>query len=267
MPKREPYRGSRRRSCPRPSALLAAPLAALLLVACGGPSSTPQPAETAPVAPPAAPPAATGGPASSPTAARTTGSPTGSPTAGATGTASPSTGTGALALNDVRQAWTARGQGVNSDQGPSATGFGVTPSFLAVAKGADTTALAVFVYGSQSALEQDWLFGGSFPTPKEGKNPGSFQAAWWNQNVLVLVRSRGANADEVREAFLGLGPGVAAVATATVGPGSVPATPGPAGATPATTSAPATATPTRVAAPATSTPGTAPTQPPISTPR
>lgn len=119
---------------------------------------------------------------------------------------------GPVSLNDVQTAWAARGLAVTRvEQGTPATGFTVAPSSLAVAKGSDSSTLLVFTYPNQRALEEDWNVSGT-PAPKPGKSAGTYNAVWWNQNVMVVLRTRGDTSDdEARDAFLALGPAVSPV--------------------------------------------------------
>lgn len=118
---------------------------------------------------------------------------------------------GPISINDVQGAWSARGLTVSSEQAGPVSGFTVTPSALRVAKGSDASSLLVFTYQNQRALEEDWNVSGT-PAPKPGKNAGTYNAVWWNQNLMVLVRARGDTSDDdARDAFLALGPAVSPV--------------------------------------------------------
>ena len=134
-------------------------------------------------------------------------------------------------------------------------GFAASPISVRVARGEDVSTLLVFSYSNQRALEADWEVGAGTPAPRPGKNPGAYQAVWWNQNAMVLLRTRGfVSAGEAREAFLALGPEVSPVGPP-VGTGS----PAAAGSTPR----PGV---TAGAITATSTPARAPTERPTAFP-
>lgn len=206
-------------------------LSAGLMVACGDVAGTPaggtvlpttatQPSGT-PAAGQATPAPGSGSPGPTPT--RAASSPT--PSAPA------SSQTGSLSINDLRQAWTARGLAVSTGPDVSVTGFGLTPTSLRVARGTDASDVLVFAYASEAALAQDWTTAAGGPTPKVGKNPGTSLSAWWNRNVVVVLRSRGiASHDDARDAFLTLG--VAASPTALSTPSTAPLTQTPAIPTP-----------------------------------
>lgn len=243
-------------------------LSLTLLAGCGSASEPPAPASPPAVnpTPPASPrpPSATP-PSGTPSAA----TPAASATAiGARTTGTPAAATtptlGPLALNEVQAAWTARGLTVATGESPNATGFSVTPNPVKLTKGPDATELLVFTYPSQGALDQDWVVGAAMPAPKEGKSAGSFTSAWWNQNVVVVVRARSAATDEARDAFLALGNVAAVMPAGSPSPaasGTVPAGSPVAGTPPAGSPSPTpaartpTATATRPAViPTTSTP-------------
>lgn len=128
-----------------------------------------------------------------------------------TPTVGASTG-GPVSVTDIEQAWIARGMTVSADEAGPFSGLGTAPRPLKVTRGTDTSAVTVFSYPNQRALEEDWNVGAGAPTPKAGKNAGSFVAAWWNQNTIVVLRTRGDTTDDdARDAFLALGPAVSPV--------------------------------------------------------
>jgi hypothetical protein len=109
-------------------------------------------------------------------------------------------------VSDIQQSWAARGISYQStDTGASATGFSAPASGLRLTRGGESVDVLVFIYGSQPAAEQDWVLSGA-PAPRAGRNAGSYDAIWWNENVVLVLRQRvGQITNEVRDAFLGLG--------------------------------------------------------------
>lgn len=222
-------------------------LSLTLMAGCASASEPPAPASPQAVSPtqPASPRPPSGTPASgtplsaTPTAGGTvTGRNTGTPAAGTTVISGP------LAPNNLQAAWTARGLTVGSGERPIAAGFSVQPTSVRLTRGSDATELIVFIYPHQAALEQDWVVGAAVPAPKEGKSAGSFTSAWWNQNVVVVVRTRSPATADARDAFLALGNVAAIVPTGSPSP----AASGTAPSGSASAGTPTTGTPTATAA-------------------
>ncbi len=191
---------------------LIAALAMVLLVTGCIPDLSPAPTPGLPAAAPSAPSAPEATPTGTATVRPAT-SPV--PSAVPTGsvTASPAGGGSGLSVSEIQAAWQAKGLTVTSGEPVTTSGFSVTPAPFRVAKNDEVSTLLVFSYANERALMEDWLVGGFAPVPRSGKNPGTFEAAWWNQNAMVLLRIRArASADDAREAFLALGPSVPVVA-------------------------------------------------------
>lgn len=164
----------------------------------------------------------------------------------------------AITVGDVQQVWASRNINYQPTSGaPAATGFAVPASPLTLSKAGQTVDVVVFVYPNQDAAEQDWTLG-SASAPKAGKTLGAFDAIWWNENMVMVLRQRtGDITNEARDAFLGLGgplPSTPAAAAPTRAPlGSV--TPAPAsGGTSTPTAAGSATSPTATLAAATATP-------------
>lgn len=184
-----------------PFALLLA--SALIMAACSGES----PAPPAPI-----PTTPSGGGLATPTsvAASPTPRPTGqtSPTPVTTRTATPLPAGTDFSIEDLQRAWTARGYSVTlGGQSSGFTGFSAAPRDVRLAKASSMLELSVLRYGSREALMAEW----NVSRPQEVVPVGNRSlparlSLWWNENVIVVVRTRTGSSSDALEAFLGLSP-------------------------------------------------------------
>ena len=67
--------------------------------------------------------------------------------------------------------------------------------------------LSLLVYEDSEVVKEDWeLAVGQSPAPKEGRAVPDHISTWWNENVVVVVRSSvGAIGSDALDAFLALG--------------------------------------------------------------
>jgi hypothetical protein len=133
--------------------------------------------------------------------------PTAVPTATPVG--SEATAGAPYSLVSLQRAWEAAGLGVTL-QGRSAgfRDFGATTFDVRVARGSDSMDLSILVYEDREAALEDWkLTPGEAPAPVEGRSLPDHISNWWNQNVVVVVRSsEGDIASDALDAFLSLSP-------------------------------------------------------------
>ena len=177
-------------------------LMAILAVACGGGGpGTPTPDSTAtPTATPSAP-AATSTPTILPT-----------PTPGLTPTIAPTPTVGTsgspFSFGDLQEAFEARGIAVElGDPSAGFSGFAATAFDTSVVRGEDSMELSLLVYRDSEVIKEDWeLTVGESPMPKEGRAVPDYISTWWNENIVVVVRSSvGAIGSDALGAFLSLG--------------------------------------------------------------
>jgi len=134
-----------------------------------------------------------------------TGAPTGTPratgVAGGSGTPAPSaeptepadvsTSGDPYSLSDLRRAWEAKGMTVEMGGGSSGfAGFKTAPVEVTLRRGGASSALSVFVYKTREAALAEWeLAPGSRPAAKGSKTIPAYVSAWWNANVVVILRT------------------------------------------------------------------------------
>lgn len=166
--------------------LLIAP--ALLAIACGGDGSSPTPNPT---------------PAPSPGVTQL------SPTPEPTLTMEPAPTTGSpFAIVDLPVTWEARGMAVTlSDPNAGSSGFSATVFDARLIRGEDSVELSILVYADIEVIKEDWVLTvGESPMPKEGRAVPDQTAIWWNENIVVIVRSSvGGLGRDALDAFLALG--------------------------------------------------------------
>ncbi len=181
---------------------LALAFMAILAVACGGGGTgTPTPDSTAtPIGTPS-PPVATGTPTILPT-----------PTPGLTPAIAPTPTVGTtgspFSFGDLPEAFEARGIAVElGDPNAGFSGFGTTALDLRLVRGEDSMELSLLVYEDSEVVKEDWeLAVGQSPAPKEGRAVPDHISTWWNENIVVVVRSSvGAIGSGALDAFLALG--------------------------------------------------------------
>ncbi len=175
---------------------------AILAVACGGGGpGTPTPDSTAtPTSTPSAP-AATSTPTilATPTP-RLTPTPAPTPTVGTSG--SP------FSFVDLQEAFEARGIAVElGDPSAGFSGFAATAFDTSVVRGEDSMELSILVYEDIEVIKEDWeLTVGESPMPKDGRAAPDHVSIWWNENIVIVVRSSvGAISNDALDAFLALG--------------------------------------------------------------
>lgn len=125
--------------------------------------------------------------------------PTGVATGGGSATAtlepttpgSVSTSGDPYSLSALASAWKAKGMEVKTggaNQGFS--GFKTAPSEVTMTRGGSTSTAAVFVYSTRDAALAEWdLVPGSRPAPKGNRTVPTHVSAWWNANVVVVLRT------------------------------------------------------------------------------
>lgn len=233
------------------AAVLVLPLGLVAAACFGGEPAAPvevSPVATATRAPGRASPQPPPSPGASPSPGATAvvRTPTPLTTAGAgTPVATPDVSGRAITVADLQQAWAVRGIGFRTTpNAPTPSGFSVPPSPVTLTRGAQSVDLWVIIYPSQAAAAEDFVLGPQ-PSLRSGRSLGSYDAIWWNENVVVVLRQRaGEITNDARDAFLSLG-------------GPLPPTPVPRTPTPAASPVP----PSPTAAGATATPATATASP------
>ncbi|MSQ28470.1 MAG: hypothetical protein EXR51_10090 [Dehalococcoidia bacterium] len=112
---------------------------------------------------------------------------------------------GQLTLAVLQRAWESKNFRVlvGSAGGPAA-GFNAPTAEVRLVKGTTSVQLALLVYPSSAALEQEWeIKPGVAPTARALKEMPGVAATWWNHNVVALVRGRtGEPSPDALEAFL-----------------------------------------------------------------
>ncbi len=140
------------------------------------------------------PPGATQSPSEAAGQAETP-APTAVPPAAATG--SP------FSFSNVEAAWRAKGITANlGAANPSFSGFKVAPLDVSLT-GGTSAELSVFFYPASGAPSEDWdLAAGSRPSPKPGRTLPGHVTIWFNQNVVVVVRSAASDTAPAFSAFI-----------------------------------------------------------------
>jgi len=114
-----------------------------------------------------------------------------------TATAEPSTPANAsttgdpYSLSNLESAWEAKGLTVKAGAaGEGFTGFKTAPVDVTMTRGGSSATASVFVYKTRDAALAEWdLVPGSRPTPKGSRTLPSNVSAWWNANVVVVLRT------------------------------------------------------------------------------
>jgi hypothetical protein len=149
-------------------------------------------------------PAATAGVPDSP-AAPANASPEAMPTA----TAGPgaSAAGGPFSLADLQTSCEAEGMTVTGgDSSSGFSGFRTTAHDVRVVRGGDSVDLSILVYEDAASIEDDWeLTIGESPVAREGRTVPDHISAWWNENVIAVVRSSvGDIRSDVLDCFLAM---------------------------------------------------------------
>lgn len=112
--------------------------------------------------------------------------PTLAPTAG-----SPSVTGSPYSLSDVVSAWKAKGMTVQTGSASAGfTGFKTVPLDVTMSRDGATATSSVFVYDTADEAQAEWgLVPGSRPAPKGDRAIPSHVSAWWNANVVVVLRT------------------------------------------------------------------------------
>ena len=182
-------------------------IAALLVLtlACGG-SSGQQPAAPQPISPLASPAAQERPPAAATTSAVAGAAPTATRPPVSTPLIIVGTpAAGQLSGLVLQRAWEGKGYQVQrGSAGGPAAGFSAPTAEVRLVRGSSSVQLALLVYPSPQALEQEWeVKPGAAPAPKPGRQTPGIIATWWNHNVVALVRSRtGEPSADALNAFL-----------------------------------------------------------------
>lgn len=168
------------------------------LTACGGEEATPpSPADEGM---PTAAPAANVTPARSPTPA---------PPSAGSGTPLPGSGGATFSLASLQKAWGAKGMQVAvGERNGGFSGFGAPALDVRLTRDKDAMDLSVLIYAGREEPAKDWeSVVGKAPVPKAGRRLPDHVSAWWNENVIVVIRARsGAISADAQDAFLALTP-------------------------------------------------------------
>lgn len=182
-----------------------APPAPIPTTPSGGGLATPTSVAASPTPRPSGQTSPTPAATRSPTAA---GGAQGSLTPVITRTATPLPAGTDFSIEDLQRAWTARGYSVTlGGQSSGFTGFSAAPREVRLAKASTMLELSVLRYGSREALMAEW----NVSRPQEVVPVGNRSlparlSLWWNENVIVVVRTRTGSSSDALEAFLGLSP-------------------------------------------------------------
>lgn len=109
------------------------------------------------------------------------------------------------AFSRLQESWKAKGMetmlgAVNG----SFTGFKVTPFDITLSRGGSSGVFTVFIYPDRNGPSQDWNLGGGV-SPQGGRRAPGFQRAWYNSNVILILRSGSEQiANDAKAAFLEL---------------------------------------------------------------
>lgn len=114
-----------------------------------------------------------------------------------------------LTLATLERAWDGAGLSVSS-AGPTSglSGFSVEGRDVKLSRGSETLSLSVLVYKTPDDVKEDWdLEAGQGPQLKADHTIGNKVSQWWNQNVIIIVRSgSGKISSDALQAFLSLTP-------------------------------------------------------------
>jgi outer membrane biosynthesis protein TonB len=129
-------------------------------------------------------------------------------TAEPTAAGSPSTSGDPYSLSALVAAWEAKGMDVEAGSaGQGFSGFRTVPLEVSMSRGGSTSTTSVFVYSTRDAALEDWdLVVGSRPSPKDGRTVPSHVSAWWNANIVVILRTDpGGLGPDALDALINLG--------------------------------------------------------------
>jgi hypothetical protein len=94
-------------------------------------------------------------------------------------------------LSALVSAW--KGKGMEVKTGGASlgfTGFKTAPSDVTMMRGGATSTGAVFVYKTRESALEEWdLVPGNRPQPKGSRTVPTHVSAWWNANVVVVLRT------------------------------------------------------------------------------
>ena len=136
-------------------------------------------------------------------------SPTPAPPSAGSGTPLPGSGGATFSLPSLQKAWGAKGMQVTvGGQNTGFGGFGAPAADVRLSRDKDTMDLSVLIYAGRDEPAKDWeSVVGKAPVPKTGRRLPDHVSAWWNENVVVVVRARsGAISADAQDAFLALTP-------------------------------------------------------------
>jgi hypothetical protein len=111
-------------------------------------------------------------------------------------------------LSGLQSAWEGKGFTVKPGAGGEGySGFKTVPVDVTLTKGTSAATASVFVYKSREAALAEWdLVPGSRPSPKGNRTLSANVSAWWNANVVVVLRTDPAGlGPEALEGLLALG--------------------------------------------------------------
>jgi len=130
-------------------------------------------------------------------------------TATAPSTPSPTITGSPFSFAALKNAWESRGIAV-AVGGPSAgfSGLAASAFDVGLTKGPDALELSILIYGDPEAVTADWdLTPGQAPVLKAGRTLPDHVRIWWNQNIILLVRSASGDlSPEALDAFFALSP-------------------------------------------------------------
>ena len=115
-----------------------------------------------------------------------------SPTLAATATPTLVTAGSPLSLADLQKGWKAKNMVVMlGDRSTGFSGFAAAPIDVSLVRGSDSMELSVLAYRDYEAIKADWeLVPGKAPVLRAGRSLPAYKSVWWNQNVIVVVRSQ-----------------------------------------------------------------------------
>ncbi len=94
-------------------------------------------------------------------------------------------------LSALVTAWKGKGMEVKTGGASQGfTGFKTAPSDVTMTRGGSTSTADVFVYKTREAALAEWdLVPGSRPEPKGDRTVPTHVSAWWNANMVVVLRT------------------------------------------------------------------------------
>ncbi len=137
-----------------------------------------------------------------------TGGGSATPTGEAGATGAVSTSGSPYTLSGLVSAWKAKGLEVKTGGAAQGfKGFKATPVDVTMTRAGSTATAAVFVYKSPDAALEEWdLTPGNRPAAKGDRTVPSLVSAWWNANLVVVLRTDPAGLGrDALDALLNLG--------------------------------------------------------------